>query len=168
VARRSQPTIVDADADSTVCGVVVRAEARELRRSLRPVAWLVLEELMLHVVDVDGVLVAATSARAIAEDLGLDPGTAASALRALRDQGLVRLEQQATVGGRFGLAGYTVRVPAGIELLPTPRVHAAHTVEPCVVQASTAASPSESRRRRRSTRSGNAGQATLDLRLGSR
>jgi hypothetical protein len=61
--------------------VIVRSEARELRRSLRPVVWIVLEELALDAVALDGELVAPTSARSVAARLGLDPGTAASALR---------------------------------------------------------------------------------------
>ena len=48
-----------------------------------------LEEVALDAVAEDGRLVARTSARQVAERLGVDPGTAAGALRVLRDRGLL-------------------------------------------------------------------------------
>jgi DNA-binding transcriptional ArsR family regulator len=74
--------------------VIVSDGSRGLRRAIRPVVWLVLEELALNAVMVDGILTASTSARSIAADLGLDPVTTASALRVLRDRGLVELTRE--------------------------------------------------------------------------
>ena len=92
MARPSQRTIgVAYDETARASGFVVHGAAKELRRSLRPVVWLVLEELLLDAVAIDGALVAPTSARSIAADLGLDPGTVASALRVLRQRGLAEL-----------------------------------------------------------------------------
>lgn len=96
-------------------GVVVRVAARDLIGAYRPAVMLVLLDVALDADWHDGRLVAPTSARLVAEHLGLDPGTAASALRVLRDAGLVELEQATEAGGRFGLAAYAVRLPDGIE-----------------------------------------------------
>ena len=71
--------------------LVVSALSRALRRQLRPLAWVTLEEVALDAVAEDGRLLARTSARQVAERLGVDPGTAASALRALRRRGLLAL-----------------------------------------------------------------------------
>jgi hypothetical protein len=98
-------------------GVVLRAGAAELRRSLRPVVWLVLEDLALQAVTVDGALVASTSARAIAQRLGLDPATAASALRTLRDRSLVELTRTPGPSGRFGLSVYRLARIPGIDVV---------------------------------------------------
>jgi hypothetical protein len=116
--------------------VFVRGSARDLRRSLRPVVWVVLEELALHAVAVDGVLVAPTSARSIAQELGLDPGTAASALRTLRDRGLVDLAHEPRSCGRFGLLFYRLSPIAGIEVVGLCG-DSPHAVEPCSVEAHT-------------------------------
>jgi hypothetical protein len=89
VAARRRPTEIGsafAPAMMPSAGLIVRREARDLRRAVRPVVWVVLEEVVLDAVAGDGGLVAATSARSIAWRLGLDPGTAASALRTLRDR----------------------------------------------------------------------------------
>jgi hypothetical protein len=48
---------------------------RPLRRALRPLVWVILEEVALDAVLEDGCLVARTSARQIADRLGLDPTT---------------------------------------------------------------------------------------------
>ncbi len=62
----------------------------ELRASLRPIEWMVLEELALAAgADETGRLVAPTSARAVAEHLGLTAGAVARALARLRALGLV-------------------------------------------------------------------------------
>jgi hypothetical protein len=74
--------------------VVVTVALRPLRRRLHPLAWMVFEEIALDAVTEDGRLVAGTSARRVAELLGVDPSTAAAALRVRRDQGLVGLERE--------------------------------------------------------------------------
>jgi DNA-binding transcriptional ArsR family regulator len=113
--------------------IVLHDAASELRRSLRPVAWVVLEELALEAVVVRGALVAPTSARAIAERLRLDPATAASALRTLRERGLVELTRGPSPSGRFGLSAYRLGRLPGVDVLARrgdpPRVRTPHTVE---------------------------------------
>jgi hypothetical protein len=82
----------------------------------------------------DGCLVASTSARRVAEHLRVDPGTAASALRALRETGLVELTQHSGPDGKFGLAVYTLHLPDGIEVLssrpPASGPEKPHTEQP--------------------------------------
>ena len=72
-----------------LAAVLLSADCRPLRRALRPLVWVTLEEVALDAVVEDGRLVARTSARQVAERLGIDPGTAAAALRDLRKRGLV-------------------------------------------------------------------------------
>lgn len=75
--------------------IVVEAEARPLRRVLSATAWVVLEEVALCAEPGgDGRLLAATSARQVADGLAIDAGTAAGALRQLRRRGIVALERQ--------------------------------------------------------------------------
>ncbi len=87
--------------------VVLGPAARELRRALRPIEWVVLEDVALDARRDDaGALVAPTSARRVAEHLGLTPGAVARALGALRSAGLVTHARQAGSAGRFGLSAY--------------------------------------------------------------
>ena len=88
-------------------GVVVWSHARDLLRSFRPQVWVVLQDLALDAQWRDGRLVASSSARLVADHLQIDPGTAAAALRALRDRGVAELSQTSGAAGRFGLASYT-------------------------------------------------------------
>ena len=105
----------------------------------RPAVWLVLQDVALDAEWRDGRLVASTSARLVAEHLRLDPGTAAAALRALRKAGLVELGQTSGPDGRFGLAGYTLHLPDGIETLSPnpaePHTENPHTVNPHAVRS---------------------------------
>ena len=101
-------------------GVVVWSHARDLLRVFRPQMWVVLQDLALDAEWLDGRLVAASSARLVAEHLYIDPGTAAAALRALRDRGVAELCQTSGAAGRFGLASYTLRLPPGLEIVPPP------------------------------------------------
>ena len=84
---------------------------------------MVLEEVVLSAVVDDGRWVAATSARRIAEAVGLDPGTVAAALRRLRRLGVLVLAQDRTAGGRFGLSTYELGLLLGI----APRTVHPHT-----------------------------------------
>ena len=80
-------------------------------------AWGVLEDVALDaVLDEDGRLVATTSTRRVAENLGLAPGTAGRALSRLRQLGLVRLVRQSGDGGRFGLSAYVLSSVPGLEV----------------------------------------------------
>ena len=85
-------------------GVVVWSHARALVGTLRPQSWVVLHDLVFDAEWVDGRWVAPSSARLVAEHLRIDPGTAAAALRQLRDCGVAELTQASGSAGRFGLA----------------------------------------------------------------
>jgi DNA-binding transcriptional ArsR family regulator len=109
---------------------VISAASRPLRRQLRPLVWVILEEVALEAVTEGRRLVARTSARQVAERLGVDPGTAAGALRVLRRKGLLLLEREHGPAGRFGLSVYVLGSPAGLTVR-SPRV-----VEPDVAPPS--------------------------------
>ena len=92
--------------------------SRELRRTLRPLEWMVLEEVALDARRDDaGDMVAATSARRVAEHLGLTPGAVARALARLRAAGLVTHARQAGPAGRFGLSAYVLGTVPGLEVV---------------------------------------------------
>jgi hypothetical protein len=107
--------------------IVVWPAIRAVMRAFRPAAWLVLQDVALDAEYHDGRLVASTSARRVAEHLRLDPGTAAAALRVLRDRGVVELSQASGPNGRFGLATYILHLPDGIDVLP-PCLDSPYTV----------------------------------------
>jgi hypothetical protein len=108
--------------------VVVSAASRTLRRQLRPQVWVALEEVALDAVADGGRLVARTSARQVAEQLGLDAGTAAAALRVLRQRGLLVLEREKGLAGRFGLSVYVLGSVGGLTVL-SPRTAEPHMDE---------------------------------------
>ncbi len=94
-------------------------------------AWVTLEEVALDAVVEEGRFVARTSARLVAERLGMDPSTTASALRDLRRRGLLVLEREKGAAGRFGLSVNVLRPVAGLDIVfrdgsdpsgPTPDV----------------------------------------------
>lgn len=118
------------DAASISVAVVLSAECRALRRELRPLIWMILEEVALHSVIEGGRLIARTSARQVAEHLGIDPGTAATALRALRERDMVGLQREKGPAGRFALSVYELRPIAGLSVVQ------ARTAEPLVVPPS--------------------------------
>jgi DNA-binding transcriptional ArsR family regulator len=97
--------------------LLLSAESRPLRRALRPLAWVILEEVALDAVFEGGRVVARTSARQIADRLGVDPTTVAKALQTLRRQGLVTLEREKGPAGRFGLSVYTLFPAPGLTLV---------------------------------------------------
>ena len=116
--------------------VVLTSDCRELRRSLTPMAWTVLEEVLLDAL-VDGdQIIATTSTRRIAAQLNIDAGTAASALRLLRNRRLLELERCPGPAGRFGLSSYVVLSTPGIRLLKPCRERP-HTEAPCTVGSHT-------------------------------
>ncbi len=92
------------------------AASRTLRRQLRALTWVTLEDVALDAVAEDGQLVARTSARQVAEHLRVDPLAVAGALKVLRDRGLVRLEPDQ------GDAGPPLR-PVGLCARPCQRAH---------------------------------------------
>jgi hypothetical protein len=151
-------------------GVVVWSHARALVGTLRPQSWVVLHDLVFDAEWVDGRWIAPSSARLVAEHLRIDPGTAATALRQLRDFGIAELTQASGSAGRFGLASYTLRLPSGIEVVSPcvdqPHTATAHTVEPDTAPhpASAQSSPRPSGRRRRTAEPWS--QGVLDLGTG--
>lgn len=114
--------------DPPATRVVLTAASRELRRQLSPTVWAVLEEVALDVTGELDVLVAATSSRRVAEQLGLAPSTAANALLQLRRRNLLCLEQRSREAGRFGLAVYTFGSVPGLAVEPC--ADPPHTVPP--------------------------------------
>ena len=117
VAGPTPPRATGAIGTPAECSIVVSTASRSLRRKLRPLAWLVLEEVALTAVEDGGRLVAHTSARQVADRVGVDPGTAAGALRVLRDRGLLRLEREKGRAGRFGLSVYVLGSIAGLTVV---------------------------------------------------
>jgi len=93
----------------------VDGDATELRRALGPVAWFVLEELLLGPGNDDGrAFVAPASARSLALSASLNKDTVARALAILGRAGVVAALEQANDGGRFGPGGYRVDPVAGV------------------------------------------------------
>ena len=97
--------------------LIVSAASRTLRQQLRALAWVTLDEVALDAVAEDGRLVARTSARHVAERLRIDPGSAAGALRILRDRGLLHLEREHGPAGRFGLSLYVLGPVPGLTVM---------------------------------------------------
>jgi DNA-binding transcriptional ArsR family regulator len=117
VAGPTPPRATGAIGAPAQCSILVSPASRSLRRKLRPLAWLVLEEVALTAVQDGGRWVAHTSARQVAEQVGVDPGTAAGALRVLRDRGLLRLEREKGQAGRFGLSVYVLGSITGLTVV---------------------------------------------------
>jgi hypothetical protein len=156
--------------------LLVSKEARQLRSELRPLAWMVLEEVAFEAVSENGRLVARVSARRIAGRLGLDPGTVAGALRLLRGRELLALEREVGAGGRFGLSIYVLGKVSGLSVLTgatAPCLATPHVVDPPPREPGVAIPLVDERRRNTGdvTRSAGSeqgsGQAALDLGLGS-
>jgi len=130
-------------------GLLLTGDCRQLRRALSPVGWTVLEEVMLDAV-VDGPrIVAATSVRRIATQLGLDPSTVAKALRVLRTRLVLEVERRPGSAGRFGLASYTVTGAPGIRVVP-PYGETPHTADSDVDDEASSSRNSRSSKARRS------------------
>lgn len=132
-------------------------ECRALRLRLRALEWVVLEDVALDsVVDPAGRALAATSARRIAANLGVDPGTVARALTQLRAEGLIEHSRSQGADGRFGLSAYLLAPIPGIDLSDPPTLRP-RTERPRVEKPPTA-SPSKP-----TPKSGNAAATQLDL-----
>lgn len=142
--------------------------------SLRPVAWVVLEAVVLGAAADGDDLVARTSARHVAELLGLDAQTASAALRVLRTRGLLELRRPASQAGRFGLSSYVLGDVLGLGLrlwAPTPYPLASHledrqpTRDRRQPDTSTVVSPELRSGAARSSSGRSGAQGSLDLRL---
>lgn len=96
----------------------VGSASRLLRARLRPIEWVVLEDVALDARrDRTGRLVAPTSARQVAEHLCLTPGAAARALARLRREGLLTYAREVGPAGRFGLSSYVLGTVPGLEVV---------------------------------------------------
>ncbi len=129
-------------------GLQLGPASRRLRRALRPIDWVVLEDVALDArPDATGRLVAPTSARQVAEHLGLSPGAVAGALARLRSADLVTHDRQVGPAGRFGLSAYVLGPVPGLNVLgaqdgaqrPWPRMAPPPVVPPCAVEPYVAA-----------------------------
>jgi DNA-binding transcriptional ArsR family regulator len=129
-----------------MAAVELTPASRDVRRRVGPMAWAVLEDLVLDArVDEHGVVVAGSSARQVAANLGVEPGTAARALRRLRDEGFVVLVREAGSDGRFGLSAYQLAEIAGLTItacdspcVVQPQMVGPRTVEPSAVDQAAA------------------------------
>ena len=93
-------------------------ECRALRSRLRALEWVVLEDVALDAaLDSAGRALSATSARRIAANLGVDPGTVARALTHLRAEGLIEHSRSQGADDRFGLSAYLLAPIPGIDLV---------------------------------------------------
>ena len=146
---------------SPMTRVVLTAESRELRRQLSPTVWAVLEEVALDATNQLDALIAATSSRRVADQLGIAPSTAAGALLQLRRRHLLRLEQRGGEAGRFGLAVYTLGPLPG--LLVETCTDRPHTVPPHTADEDTAAAPADGAFASPARRKVGPDQAALDL-----
>jgi DNA-binding transcriptional MocR family regulator len=116
-------------------------DCRALRLRLRALEWVVLEDVALDaVLDPAGRSVAATSARRVAANLGVDPGTVAKALTHLRADGLIEHSRSQGADGRFGLSAYLLAPIPGIDLTEPTTVRP-HTERPRVEKPPTEKAP---------------------------
>ncbi|HEV3355033.1 MAG TPA: hypothetical protein VG076_19035, partial [Acidimicrobiales bacterium] len=96
-------------------GVVsVGHDAAAIRRDLGPLAWIVLEELVLCADEEDGELRSALGVRELASALRISKDTAARALRRLVEARLVRRITSRSAAGRFASCHYVLRLPRGL------------------------------------------------------
>ena len=99
-------------------GLTLLPACRSIRRSIGVTAWAVFEDVVMDAVMTDGRALSATSARRVAEHLGVTPATAAAALRRLRQRGLLEHERLSGPHGRFGLSVYRMHLVDGVALSP--------------------------------------------------
>lgn len=94
--------------------VVLTGAVRDLRRRVGPVAWAVLEDVVLDAAfEPGGCLVATTNVRRVADQVGVSKDSAAAALTRLARLGLVeRRPVLRAARGRFGRSVYLVRLDA--------------------------------------------------------
>ena len=99
-------------------GILLSPDCRSLRRSLRPLDWVTLEDVALDAVREDDQLVSRTSARQVAEHLRVEPLAVARALKVLHNRGLVSLEpDRVGAGRRFELWVYVLRPVSGLTVI---------------------------------------------------
>ena len=89
----------------------------DLRRSLGPTAWFVLEELLWRAETAQGQLQVQISTRELAAALGLNKDTVTRALARLRNSGVVVRERRDDVTGK---STFVLRVPHALHPTPAP------------------------------------------------
>jgi DNA-binding IclR family transcriptional regulator len=99
---------------SATVELVVTADAGGVRRSLGPIAWVVLEELAST--SSRRTEVVSTNVRDLAEALGLNKDTVSRALNRLIGAGMLVRRHQPVVAGRFGPGSYQLRLPPGLRV----------------------------------------------------
>lgn len=115
--------------------LVLTEQALAVRAALEPTAWIVLEELAMCAVHVDGQALAEQSARTVADSVGRSKDAVARALRQLTAAGLIeRGESRHGFSGRFTGGHYVVDLRATGLRLPAAPV-AAPTAPPAVAAA---------------------------------
>ena len=102
---------------------------REVLRSLSPVTTVVLLDVTLDARTEGGGLAAATSARLIADHIGVDAATAGRVLRNLRDAGFLALTTS-TEDARFALSSYRLTGPISGLIVAASRVEPPRAVKP--------------------------------------
>jgi DNA-binding transcriptional ArsR family regulator len=108
--------------------LILTDRAVELRSTLEPTAWLVLEEMAMSAHIVDGVAVSKLSVRTLADRLGRSKDAMARALRNLSGAGLIeRLEERDDFSGRFVSVHYCVDLRAAGLRLPSADVGPSNT-----------------------------------------
>ena len=116
-----RPTALPEQLEGPHSAVVLGKSALGLRRALGPVAWFVLEELMLCATEDNGQLVAHVSARVLAGRLRLDKDTAARAVARLCAAGVVvRSTQRRGKTGRFGPGALELLLPTDLSMHRCP------------------------------------------------
>lgn len=113
--------------------LVLTERALAVRSALEPTAWIVLEELAMCAVHVEGQAVAEQSARTVADSVGRSKDAVARALRQLTDAGLIeRGESRHGFSGRFTGGHYIVDLRAAGLRLPAAPI-ATPTAPPAVI-----------------------------------
>jgi len=99
-------------------GVVsIGHDAAPIRRDLGPLAWIVLEELVLCADEgEDGELRSTLGVRELASALRISKDTAARAVGRLVEARLVRRITSRSAAGRFASCHYVLRLPQGLSL----------------------------------------------------
>ena len=97
------------------------ASSREVKRAVGATAWVILEDIALDAtIDAQGRLVADTSVRQIADNLGLNKSTVARHLAWLRDYGFVLHEEARDAAtGRWDTSRYILDPSTCVERSPT-------------------------------------------------
>jgi hypothetical protein len=114
---RPERAELDETSSSTPPGFSLEPSSRVLKRRLGPVAWAVLEDVVLDAGVVDGHLVAATNVRRIAANLALSKDTAGRSVARLIAEGLVRRgPQRRQRAGCFGAVVYALVLPEGVHV----------------------------------------------------